>query len=52
MQVSDWAVRFSYESIAPLGRPVVPEVYMISAVESSGTSTGSWGAPSSAIASA
>ncbi len=31
-----------------LGRPVVPEVYMMSAGVSFGISTGGWGSPSSA----
>src|SRR6266566_9485581 len=39
MSVSDWHMRFWWDSIAPLGRPVVPEVYMIRAGLSSGTST-------------
>ena len=38
--VSAWHCRFWWESTAPLGRPVVPEVYMIRAGLSSGTSTG------------
>ena len=46
IRVSDWQCRFSWESTAPLGRPVVPEVYMIRAGLSSGTSTA--GAPASA----
>ena len=39
MSVSDWHMRFWWVSTAPLGRPVVPEVYMIRAGLSSGTST-------------
>ena len=38
ISVSDWHMRFSWVSTAPLGRPVVPEVYMIRAGLSSGTS--------------
>ena len=41
--VSAWHCRFWCEITAPLGRPVVPEVYMIRAGLSSGTSTsGGW----------
>ena len=40
-----WPVRLMWVSTAPLGRPVVPEVYMISAGESLGMSTGSGAAP-------
>ena len=40
--------RLAWVSTAPLGRPVVPEVYMISAGESLGMSTGAAGSPSSA----
>ena len=40
-------VKFVWVSTAPLGRPVVPEVYMISAGESLGTSTGCAGSPGS-----
>src|SRR5262245_9203950 len=39
MSVSDWHMRFWWVSTAPLGRPVVPEVYMMRAGLSSGTST-------------
>ncbi len=46
--VMAWPVRFTCVSTAPLGRPVVPEVYMISAGESLGMSTGAGGSPASA----
>ena len=39
--------RLVWVSTAPLGRPVVPDVYMISAGESFGISTGAAGWPSS-----
>ncbi len=38
--VIDCISRFRWLSIAPLGRPVVPEVYMISAIAVSSTTTG------------
>ena len=44
-----WPVRLVWVSTAPLGRPVVPEVYMISAGLSLGTSTAACGSPSSAM---
>ena len=40
-KVMAWPARLVWVSTAPLGRPVVPEVYMISAGESLGMSTGS-----------
>ncbi len=43
------AARLAWVSTAPLGRPVVPEVYMISAGDSSETSTGWCGSPGSPI---
>ena len=46
--VSACPARLVWVSTAPLGRPVVPEVYMISAGESLGMSTGAAGSPSSA----
>lgn len=49
MQVSDWASRFEWDRMAPLGLPVVPEVYMIRAGVSSGTSAPGCGSPGSAI---
>ena len=46
--VMAWPMMLTCVSTAPFGYPVVPEVYMISAGESSGMSTGAGGAPSSA----
>ncbi|SLH23602.1 Uncharacterised protein [Mycobacteroides abscessus subsp. abscessus] len=51
IQVSAWAFMLAWVSTAPLGLPVVPEVYMISEGVSSGMSRGACGAPSSARAS-
>ena len=42
-----WPVKLVWVSTAPLGRPVVPEVYMIRAGESLGMSSGSGGLPGS-----
>ena len=44
-----WPVKLVWVSTAPLGRPVVPEVYMISAGESFGMSTGVGASPGSSI---
>lgn len=44
-----WPVRLVWVSTAPFGRPVVPEVYMISAAASFGMSTGWCAAPVSSI---
>ena len=46
-----WPVRFVCVSTAPLGLPVVPDVYMMTAGESLGMSTGSGASPGSAITS-
>ena len=43
MQVSACSCMLRWESSTPFGRPVVPEVYMISAVDSSLTSGSSIG---------
>ncbi len=48
MHVRACADMLLWESTAPLGRPVVPEVYMIRAGVSSGTSTAGCGSPVSA----
>ena len=44
-----WPAMLVWVSTAPLGLPVVPEVYMISAGESFGMSTGCGVSPGSAI---
>ena len=44
-----WPAMLVWVSTAPLGRPVVPEVYMISAGDSLGMSTGCGASPGSAI---
>ncbi len=44
-----WPVMLLWVSTAPLGLPVVPEVYMINAGESLGISTGCGVSPGSAI---
>ncbi|SKS62924.1 Uncharacterised protein [Mycobacteroides abscessus subsp. abscessus] len=50
-QVIAWPDRLRCVSTAPLGRPVVPEVYMISAGVSSGRSTSACDSPGSAMTS-
>ncbi len=51
IQVSDCASMFECVSTAPFGRPVVPDVYMISAGVSFGMSRGACASPSSAMSS-